>query len=51
MENPYSLVKTKVGKWVLVHFVLPYLIYGLSKMVDDPMIIKILESKITEENN
>ena len=37
------LVKTKIGKWVLAPFVLPYLIYGLPKLVKDPMIIKILD--------
>ena len=37
------LVKTKIGKWLVAPFVLPYLIYGLPKLANDPMIIKILD--------
>jgi hypothetical protein len=39
-----NLVKTKIGKWIAFPFVLPYLIYVLLKLVNDPLIMKILDN-------
>ena len=38
-----SLVKTKIGKYIVIPFVLPWLIYVLFRMVNDPIMLKILD--------
>ena len=48
-----NLIKTRIGAWIVIPFILPYLVYGFSQIDKDPIMVKILsnmrsQKKITD---